>query len=195
MKPITRRDVLKTGLLAPAATAMAQGVGPIRSATHAWDDASGPLSVPETLTPPAPGAGRERLLLDFGWRFHLGNANDAEKDFHYGSSWTGNFEKTGNFLPAATAAFDDSDWSGIDLPHDWAVDLPFVWDDLQKGHGYKPLGRRYPETSVGWYRRTFTPMKPVRSGFSRIDCSTAPKGEATIRRISQKETNTTARVK
>ena len=22
-------------------------------------------------------------------------------------------------------------------------------------HGYKPLGRRYPETSVGWYRRTF----------------------------------------
>jgi len=22
-------------------------------------------------------------------------------------------------------------------------------------HGYKPLGRRYPETSVGWYRRAF----------------------------------------
>src|SRR6202790_544320 len=24
-----------------------------------------------------------------------------------------------------------------------------------QGHGYKPLGRRYPETSVGWYRRVF----------------------------------------
>ena len=24
-----------------------------------------------------------------------------------------------------------------------------------KSHGYKPLGRRYPETSVGWYRREF----------------------------------------
>ncbi len=155
MKPITRRDVLKTGLLAPAATAMAQGVGPIRSATHAWDDASGPLSVPETLTPPAPGAGRERLLLDFGWRFHLGNANDAEKDFHYGSSWTGNFEKTGNFLPAATAAFDDSDWSGIDLPHDWAVELPFVDDPGLLSAGFHPLGRKYPATSVGWYRRIF----------------------------------------
>ena len=24
-----------------------------------------------------------------------------------------------------------------------------------QSHGYKPLGRRYPETSVGWYRREF----------------------------------------
>ena len=24
-----------------------------------------------------------------------------------------------------------------------------------RSHGYKPLGRRYPETSVGWYRREF----------------------------------------
>ena len=32
---------------------------------------------------------------------------------------------------------------------------PFVRDEEQNSHGYKPLGRRYPETSVGWYRRTF----------------------------------------
>ena len=25
----------------------------------------------------------------------------------------------------------------------------------QNSHGFKPLGRRYPETSVGWYRREF----------------------------------------
>jgi beta-galactosidase len=30
-----------------------------------------------------------------------------------------------------------------------------VWDPAAN-HGYKPLGRDYPETSVGWYRKTFT---------------------------------------
>ena len=29
----------------------------------------------------------------------------------------------------------------------------------QQSHGYKPLGRRYPETSIGWYRRTFNVPK------------------------------------
>ncbi len=28
-------------------------------------------------------------------------------------------------------------------------------DEELRSHGYKPLGRRYPETSVGWYRRVF----------------------------------------
>ena len=28
-------------------------------------------------------------------------------------------------------------------------------DDELNSHGFKPLGRRYPETSVGWYRREF----------------------------------------
>jgi beta-galactosidase len=28
-------------------------------------------------------------------------------------------------------------------------------DEEQNSHGFKPLGRRYPETSVGWYRREF----------------------------------------
>ena len=55
----------------------------------------------------------------------------------------------------AKAKFDDSKWRTLNLPHDWAVELPFVRDDEQKSHGYKPLGRRYPETSVGWYRREF----------------------------------------
>jgi beta-galactosidase len=43
----------------------------------------------------------------------------------------------------------------LNLPHDWAVELPFVRDEVQKSHGYKPIGSRYPETSVGWYRREF----------------------------------------
>jgi beta-galactosidase len=43
----------------------------------------------------------------------------------------------------------------LNLPHDWAVELPFVNDKQQASHGFKPLGRRYPETSIGWYRRDF----------------------------------------
>jgi beta-galactosidase len=30
-----------------------------------------------------------------------------------------------------------------------------VNDDIQNSHGFKPVGRRYPETSVGWYRHEF----------------------------------------
>ena len=55
----------------------------------------------------------------------------------------------------ASPRFDDSAWSKIDLPHDWAIDLPFVNNPVLIGHGAKPLGREYPETSVGWYRREF----------------------------------------
>ena len=101
------------------------------------------------------GAGRERLLLDFGWRFHFGNANDPAKDFGFGSGRTGNFQKTGNFLPAGAMAFDDGDWQTVDLPHDWAVELPFKNDPALASKGFYPLGRTYPATSVGWYRRVF----------------------------------------
>ncbi|MGA8041315.1 MAG: glycoside hydrolase family 2 TIM barrel-domain containing protein, partial [Terracidiphilus sp.] len=66
----------------------------------------------------------------------------------------GDFAKTGEFA-FAKANFDDSKWRELNLPHDWAVELPFVRDEELRSHGYKPLGRRYPETSVGWYRRVF----------------------------------------
>jgi beta-galactosidase len=96
-------------------------------------------------------AGRERLLLDFGWRFHFGHADDPAKDFGF----TGNFQKTGNFVPAGTLAFDDSQWRTLDLPHDWAVELPFQNDPALRSKGFYPLGKKYPATSVGWYRRVF----------------------------------------
>jgi len=100
---------------------------------------------------PAPGGGRERLLMDFGWRFHLGHATDAAKDFDF----RGNFSKTGGFGAVATLAFDDSDWKALDLPHDWAIELPFENDPALGNKGFYPLGRAYPATSVGWYRRIF----------------------------------------
>src|SRR5947208_877109 len=78
MKPFSRREMLKGGLLAPAVAAAAHRLGPISAAAiQAAQNEPASLSNGEAK----PGGGRERLLLDFGWRFHLGNANDAAKDF------------------------------------------------------------------------------------------------------------------
>jgi beta-galactosidase len=156
MRKVSRRDVLKTGLLAPAAVAVANGMGPMGLAMQAGGNAAEPLPSPGAPSISAmPGAGRERLLLDFGWRFHLGNADDPAKDFEFGTARAGNFQKTGNFMPAGAIAFDESDWRAIDLPHDWAIELPFTNDPSLASKGFYPLGRKYPETSIGWYRRVF----------------------------------------
>ena len=155
MKAFSRREILKTSLLAPAIAATAHALGPIDPAVNAASEVSGPLTAPASLGSPTPGAGRERLLLDFGWSFHFGHANDPSKDFGYGSADAGNFQKTGNFMPAASTSFSDIDWRPVDLPHDWTVELPFKNDPDLQSKGFYPLGRKYPENSVGWYRRIF----------------------------------------
>jgi beta-galactosidase len=155
MKPLSRRDLIKTSLLAPAAVAAAQSIGPLSPAIEVAAQVPAPAPSASGNPSPSPGAGRERLLLDFGWRFHFGHANDPAQDFGFGSGRTGNFQKTGSFLPAGNIAFDDSEWRPLDLPHDWAIELPFQNDPALSSKGYYPLGRTYPATSVGWYRRVF----------------------------------------
>ncbi len=53
--------------------------------------------------------------------------------------------------------FNDTSWRTLNLPHDWAVEFPFVnspnYDVM--AHGYKPVGGLFPETSIGWYRKHF----------------------------------------
>jgi beta-galactosidase len=148
----TRRDVLKTGLAASAG-AFASNALPVSAdetitdALRSFGDAA---AISNTSSP------RERLLLDFGWRFQLGHANDPAKDFGLGlRRRESQFAKSGNFLPVTRLDFNDRDWREIDLPHDWAVELPFTDAPLVFHHGAKPVGREYPETSVGWYRRVF----------------------------------------
>ncbi|ADG11711.1 DUF4982 domain-containing protein [Caulobacter segnis] len=115
---------------------------------------------------------RERSSLDFGWRFALGHASDPAKDFGFGANQR-TYAKAGASAPnwwvaaAAQADFDDSAWKPVTLPHDWAVELPFANnldykpsgkpddEDLRAAHGYKALGREFPENSVGWYRKSF----------------------------------------
>jgi len=138
---------------AAAHDAIAHGRAPASISGEAAE--TGPL--PEVATPDSTEAGavRERLLLDFGWRFHFGHADDPARDFGFGGGRTGNFQKTGNFLPAGALAFDDSAWRALDLPHDWAVELDFKNDPALASKGFYPLGRAYPDTSIGWYRRAF----------------------------------------
>jgi beta-galactosidase len=106
---------------------------------------------------PVPGS-RERLLLDFGWRFHLGHANDLIQDFGFGhgGNQDSEFGKSGELFRPSAGNFDDSGWRAVDLPHDWAVELPYVQAEELNDFGDRPLGRNYPATSIGWYRRVFT---------------------------------------
>ena len=96
------------------------------------------LSAAETPSP------RERLLLDFGWKFHLGN--------EWG--FAQNLSKAGTGSGPASMSFSDASWRAVNLPHDWAVELPFD-STADAGHGFKPVGPGFPQTSVAWYRRTF----------------------------------------
>ncbi len=154
----TRRDLVKAGLAASAGALT--GTELLAEPENAGiAGAESPLFAqmsPAQMSASAANPLRERLLLDYGWRFALGNANDPEKDFGFGKlRGTGTFAKAGDVGGPTGARFDDSAWKAVDLPHDWAVDLPFVNDKILVGHGAKPLGREYPETSVGWYRREF----------------------------------------
>jgi len=97
-------------------------------------------------------APREKLLFDIGWKFQFGHGSDPARDLDLGRAGRLCQDRDFEF---SKAKFDDSKWRPLNLPHDWAVELPFVRDEELNSHGYKPLGRRYPETSVGWYRREF----------------------------------------
>jgi beta-galactosidase len=100
---------------------------------------------------------RKRINFDEDWRFHLGHAADPVKDFNY--KIANLFSKSGKAeTTAIDPKFNDSGWRKLDLPHDWAVELPFVNSanaDVMS-HGYKPVGGLFPETSIGWYRKKFT---------------------------------------
>lgn len=94
--------------------------------------------------------------LDRGWRFHLGNAANPDKDFGFGGHHRkGAFGDASFTAPAGEPKFDVSDWRIVDLPHDWAVELPYLNTPENAAKGSKPVGRFYPETSIGWYRREF----------------------------------------
>jgi beta-galactosidase len=71
-------------------------------------------------------AQRQRLSMDPGWRFTLGDPAGAER-----------------------AAFNDRQWRRLDLPHDWSIEGTPRQDAPGGGRmGYFPSG-------IGWYRKAF----------------------------------------
>jgi len=68
---------------------------------------------------------RHREKFNSGWKFAQGDIENAQ-----------------------TSDFDDSDWRELDLPHDWAIEGPFLKEVYYQG-GFLP----YP--GVGWYRKSF----------------------------------------
>jgi beta-galactosidase len=73
------------------------------------------------------GARTTTANFDSTWRFHLGDATNAQNP-----------------------AFDDSSWTTLNVPHDWSISQPFEQNSpAGSGGGYLGGG-------VGWYRKTFT---------------------------------------
>ena len=58
---------------------------------------------------------REHLSLDANWKFHLGD------------DWPNalRLDKAGASGGPAAEKFSDNSWRTVNLPHDWAVELPF----------------------------------------------------------------------
>lgn len=104
---------------------------------------------------------RERILMDEDWQFAFGNASSPEKDFGCGTEYFNYLTKAasihneGPYSPKFDASKWSAIWKNVNLPHDWVVDLPYA-REASHSHGYKTVGYKYPETSVGWYRKTFT---------------------------------------
>jgi beta-galactosidase len=112
---------------------------------------------------PASAAGRERLLIDDGWRFKKGDpagaAAPTRADLQPWLLPTSNpfiedpqqrharpAGRFGSSLPYVAPDFDDSSWRAIDLPHDWGIEGPF------SAEGRGDTGR-LPFYGVGWYRK------------------------------------------
>ncbi|HMO33862.1 MAG TPA: beta-galactosidase GalA [Lacibacter sp.] len=106
-------------------------------------------------------AQRVRINIDEDWRFRLGHAADPQQDFQYGIPSL--FAKSGKGAGTPVdPRFNDSSWRSLQLPHDWAVELPFVYkDDFDlQSHGYRPVGGLFPQNSIGWYRKRFNVPLP-----------------------------------
>ena len=97
---------------------------------------------------------RETILLDKGWKFALGNASDPKKDFGCGTEYFNYLTKASSIHNEGpySLKFDDTKWQDVQLPHDWVTTLPYA-AEASHSHGYKTVGWKYPESSVGWYRK------------------------------------------
>jgi beta-galactosidase len=89
---------------------------------------------------------RQRLSLDLGWRFHLGDPT-AKQSPDSGPNTIELGSKSGYASGAAQPRYDDQAWRAVNLPHDWVVEGTFS-PAANMDHGFL-------QTGIGWYRKTF----------------------------------------
>ncbi len=87
-------------------------------------------------------AGRHQRFND-NWRFHRGEVSGAQRQ-----------------------PFDDSTWSALNLPHDWAIDGPF-------DASLNPQTGALPVSGIGWYRKAFTLPTAVRGQVVSVEFDAA----------------------
>lgn len=117
---------------------------------------------------------RQKILFDFDWRFKMGDPPDIDQSFNYPE--VNDLKKTrpeqvdlekklaliridpvkqhlGERTSYVQPAFIGQHWKGINLPQDWAVELPF------DPHGNVSKGMKaidsLKRTAIGWYRKQF----------------------------------------
>jgi beta-galactosidase len=117
---------------------------------------------PQGATAPPP---RERFSINTGWRFTKGDPAGAADTLSYanikpwvlptGAALTKNTAHTrpagnpGGDVAYAQSDFNDSQWSLLDLPHDWAIAGPFKQEFPGETGKLEWWG-------VGWYRQHLT---------------------------------------
>ena len=89
-----------------------------------------------------------RINLDVGWEYAL------KDDFDLNCRKVG-MGPGGNNNGLPRVAEDTNGWRRVDLPHDWAVALPYASSREGARRGYKSIGTGYPTNSVAWYRKWF----------------------------------------
>jgi len=84
------------------------------------------IQMPSTSARPGIPETRQRLMMDYNWKFIQSDIKEAEKP-----------------------DFDDTRWRTLNLPHDWSIEGEFKEDAITKGAG------GYLPTGIGWYRKRF----------------------------------------
>lgn len=95
------------------------------------------------------------VVINNDWTFAMGNASSKELDYTHGTeyfTYICKVQSSNHSHAPIMPEFDDSSWQKVSLPHDWTVDLPYS-PEASHSHGYKCIGWKYPENSVGWYRK------------------------------------------
>ena len=138
-----RRPVLRPVLLLAAVALAAGPIGPASARGIRRRPRTGRRAAPPRLLPGPDEAvqgtlddGSRTTSFNDGWKFKLVNAADIT-------------DPTGEYANADDVDFADTSWRGLDLPHDWSIELDPTPQGTTADAGYYQGG-------LGWYRKTFT---------------------------------------